>query len=51
MSLLQATKETFVLIVTNNVIFQRSPKLSDQQQGPRTAPLEMLLGSITHADN
>lgn len=51
MSLLQATKETFVLIVTNNVIFQHSPKISDQQQGLRTALLEMLLGSITHADN
>lgn len=51
MSLLQATKETFVLIVTNNVIFQHSPKTSDQQRGPCTALLEMLLGSITHADN
>lgn len=51
MSLPQATKETFVLIVTNNVIFQPSPKISDQQQGPHQALLKMSLGSITQAGN
>lgn len=51
MSLPQATKDTFVLIATNNVIFQQPPKISDQLQGPCTALLETLLGSITHVDN
>lgn len=51
MSLLQATEEAFVLIVTNNVIFWHSPKISDQQQGPHTALQETLLGSVAHTDN